>query len=62
MEALDWYEAKLNFAISPDSVWTFWSACYFAGTIYTTIGRPLLSGPGYDGLIVAWRPGLRKMA
>ncbi|CAI5448552.1 unnamed protein product [Caenorhabditis angaria] len=37
-EAMDNFERKLNFSVKNESQWTFMSAMYFAGTLFTTIG------------------------
>ncbi|CAB3406026.1 unnamed protein product [Caenorhabditis bovis] len=37
-EAIDNYENKLDFSVKNESQWTFMSAMYFAGTLFTTIG------------------------
>ncbi|KRY57108.1 TWiK family of potassium channels protein 18, partial [Trichinella britovi] len=32
------YEAKIDVHVSNESLWDFWNAMYYAGTVYTTIG------------------------
>lgn len=37
-EAINNYEQKMDFSVKNESQWTFMSAMYFAGTLFTTIG------------------------
>ncbi|CAD6193493.1 unnamed protein product [Caenorhabditis auriculariae] len=37
-EAVNHYESQLQFAVKDESQWSFMSAMYFAGTLFTTIG------------------------
>lgn len=37
--AIDWFEEQLNYTQPTVTHWDFWNAMFFAGTIYTTIGK-----------------------
>lgn len=38
LEAIDHFLSQMNVEITLEPTWTLWTALYFAGTLFTTIG------------------------
>ncbi|VDP20356.1 unnamed protein product [Soboliphyme baturini] len=41
--AVSWYESQINVSFTNESMWDLWNSLYYAGTIFTTIGKLLLA-------------------